>query len=296
MPVQFPSAEMLQFEQWASRYRRSEAEKRQVRNRLMQQLDQLWPGALVNVTRFARAHPELELPIPVVTTRPLERKLGRALLTDCPNPYQLLAFNEAGLLAFLRQKVNRRTSIRTAHKVLANARQALLPPPEIAAVYSASLAQEWQRYQQLEHHQDQLVAEAERLVPTSPAAVLVSVPGMSAYHAARYLAAVGDIERFPSADHVWAFDGFDPVYLQNGDSAWVGHLSKRGDPAFRDTLFLIGQSTARHCPPIRQAFQRAYRAQPRSRVLATLHAAHKANRLLYHLLPTQERYCPMLHR
>jgi transposase len=119
---------------------------------------------------------------------------------------------------------------------------------------------------------------------------------MSAYHAARYLAAVGDVDRFPSADHLWAFGGFDPVYEQSGDSVWVGHLSKRGDPAFRDTLFLIGQSTARHCPPIRQAFQRAYRGQPRRRVLATLHAAHKANRLLYHLLRTQEVYCPAAHR
>ncbi len=133
-------------------------------------------------------------------------------------------------------------------------------------------------------------------MPTSPAAVLVSVPGMSADHAARYLAAVGDINRFPSADHLWAFAGFDPVYEQSGDSAWVGHLSKRGDPAFRDTLFLIGQSTARHCPPIRQAFQRAYRRQPRRRVLATLHAAHKANRLLYHLLRTQEVDCSVAHR
>ena len=87
----------------------------------------------------------------------------------------------------------------------------------------------------------------------------------------------------------------DPVYHQSGDSAWVGHMSKRGDPAFRDTLFLIGQSTARHCPPIRRAFQRAYRAQPRRRVLATLHAAHKANRLLYHLLRFKEVYCPDHH-
>jgi transposase len=295
MPVRFASVQMLQFEQWASRYRRSEGEKRQVRNRLLQQVDQLWPGALINVTRFAKAHPELEIPVPLVTTRPLDRKLVRALLTDYPNPYQLLELNETELWAFLRQKVNRRTSLRTAQRVLGNARQALLPPPEVAAVYSVSLAQAWQRYQQLEHSQRQLDAEAERLVPTSPAAVLLSVPGMSTYHAARYLAAVGDVERFPSADHLWAYAGFDPVYQQSGDSAWVGHLSKRGDPSFRDTLFLIGQSTARHCPPIRQAFQRAYRSQPRRRVLATLHAAHKANRLLYHLLHTQEAYCLTMH-
>src|SRR5512143_272969 len=101
------------------------------------------------------------------------------------------------------------------------------------------------------------MAEAQRLVPASPAAVLLSVSGSSPYHAARYLALVGDVERFASADHRWAFAGVDPVYQQSGDRRWVGHLSKRGDPAFRDTLYLIGQRTAQHCPPIQQAFRRA---------------------------------------
>src|SRR5579859_159221 len=141
------------------------------------------------------------------------------------------------------------------------------------------ITHDWLQYQQLEHDQAQLIAEAERLVPASRAAVLLSVPGISPYHAARYLALVGDVERFASADHLWAFARFDPVYQQSGDSRWVGHLSKRGDPAFRDTLYLIGQSTARHCPPIQQAFRRAYRGQRRRRVLATIRAAHKANRL-----------------
>jgi transposase len=62
---------------------------------------------------------------------------------------------------------------------------------------------------------------------------------MSAYHAARYLAAVGAAQRFPSADHIWAFAGFDPVHEHSGDSDWEGHLSKRGDQL--SNTCLIGQ-------------------------------------------------------
>lgn len=295
MPVHFPSAQALDFEQWAIRYQRSEHDKRQVSNRLLAQLDRLWPGAFVNIKRFVAAHPELDIPVPLVQTRPLERQLVRALLTHYPNPYDVLALSETQLLAFLRQYVGGRPGLHTTRKVLRNAQQALLPPPDVAAVYVVSITHDWQRYLQLEDDQRQLIAQAEALVPTSRAAVLLSVPGMSAYHAARYWAAVRDVERFASADRIWAFAGFDPIYQQSGDGAWVGQLSKRGDPAFRDTLYLIGQSTARHCPPITQAFRRAFRGQRRRRVLATIHAAHKANRLLYHLLLHQETYCPSAH-
>jgi len=295
-PARLPTAQNLEIEQWALRYRRGEHYKRQVSNRLLSQLDRLWPGAFVNVKRFQAIHPELEPPVPLVQTRPLERQLVRALLTYCPNPYNVLAHTEAEMLNFLRAHVGGRPGLHTARKVLRNVRQALLPSPDLVAVYVLAITHDWRQYQQLERDQEQLMAEAQRLVPASPAAVLLSVPGISPYHAARYLALVGHVERFASADHLWAFAGFDPVYQQSGDSRWVGHLSKRGDPAFRDTLYLIGQSTARHCPPIQQAFRRAYRGQRRRRVLATIHAAHKANRLLYHLLLHQECYCPAVHR
>jgi transposase len=295
-PARLPTAQNLEFEQWALRYRRGEHYKRQVSHRLLTQTDRLWSGAFFNVKRFQAIHPELEPPVPLVQTRPLECQLVRALLTYCPNPYDVLAHKEAEMLNFLRAHVGGRPGLHTARTVLRNVRQALLPSPDLVAVYVLAITHDWQQYQQLERDQEQLMAEAQRLVPASPAAVLLSVPGISSYHAARYLALVGDVERFASADRLWAFAGFDPVYQQSGDSRWVGHLSKRGDTAFRDTLYLIGQSTARHCPPIQQAFRRAYRGQRRRRVLATIHAAHKANRLLYHLLLPQECYCPAVHR
>ncbi len=294
LPAHFRDEAALRLEQWADQYRRTELEQRQVSNRLLVQLDRLWPGAFVNVRRFQAAHHDLETPIPLVQTHPLERKLVQALLTHCPNPYDVLALSEAEFLAFLRTAIGR-AGLKTVRKVLRNARQALLPPPTVAQILSQGVTTEWQHYQQLAQQHEQLMAEAEGLVPGSVGAVLLSVPGLSPQLIARYLAGLTDVHRFLSADHVWAFAGFDPVFEQSGDGHWVGHISKHGDPVFRDTLFLIGQSTARHCPPIAETFRRAYRGQKKRRVLATLHAAHKANRLLYHLLIHQEPYVPTDH-
>ena len=292
--ARFATGDALLFEQWSRRYRRNERDKRTLGNGIIRQMDQLWPGAFVNLKRFQKAHPQIEPPQPLVQTRPLERKLVQAILTHCPNPYDVLAFTVEEMVEFLREYIGR-GGVKTARKVLRNAREALLPPPAVAAIYAQNLSDDWRDYRRLLAREAALIQQADVLVPRTPAALLLGVPGISAYHAARYYASVGDIRRFPSAAQVWSYAGFDPAFFRSGDATRSGQISKRGDPAFRDCLYLIGQSTARHCEPIRRAFQRCYRGDKRRRVLATIHAAHKANRLLVALLRDEAFYDPRKH-
>jgi transposase len=102
MPARFPDGHALLFQQWAVRFRRNELEKRRLHNQIMLPMDRLWPGAFVHVKRFKRQHPDLEPPEPFVETLPLERKLVQAILTHCPNPYDVLAFTVEEMVAFLR--------------------------------------------------------------------------------------------------------------------------------------------------------------------------------------------------
>jgi transposase len=129
-----------------------------------------------------------------------------------------------------------------------------------------------------------------QLVPQTDARFLASVPGISAVLAARYLAAIRTVNRFPSAAHIWSFAGLDPVRAESGDSKRIGKISKKGPAALRDTLFQIGQHTRRYCAPIGEAFLRA-RGMPK--IPATLHAAHKANRLCFALLRDRRAYRPV---
>lgn len=288
IPIRLPNVTQLAFSQWMLRYRALDHAKRTLQHGLMSQLDQLWPGAFVNVHQFKKTHPKLAPPTPLVQSRPLERKLVQIMLSHFPNPHEALALSESQFHQFLQQHM--RAGRKTAQKVLRNLRQNVLPPPDIAEIYAVRVAEDWARLQLMMQQLEQLDLEAAALVDDTLAGVLVSMPGMTPAYATRYLAHIQDPQQFAHADKIWAFAGFDPVLNASGDRHQLGKISRKGDPAFRDTLYQIGQSTARHCPPIRAAFKRKYNPREKNHVLSIIHAAHKANRMLYHLLKTQQTY------
>jgi len=289
-PAFLPAAHDILFQHWAASYFRAVRDMRRLTLQLLSAFDRLWPGALVDVARFQRAHPKLSPPVPLVHSKPLERKLVRALILHAPNPHLIRRMSADDLLALLRTHVGR-ASPATARRVLDCAQHALLPPPDITAVLAAHLQHDFDLYLALEARLLALSAEADQLVPDSPAAVLTSVPGLSPCLAARYLAGIGQADRFASPNQVWALAGFDPLPSDSGDARHAGPISKKGDPAFRDALFMIGVHTSRLCPPIADAKARAL-SRGLSPVGATLHAAHKANRLCWRLLLDQLPYDP----
>jgi len=280
----------MRFQLWGQAYRRCQRQRQRLTISLLAQVDRLWPGALVNVKRFHKMHPDLPTPVPLVHSKPLERQRVRAILQHCPNPHYFLALGQAGIQAFFREHLGRcgPATARTAFQVVATA---LLPPPDLAALLADQLRAEFEQYLHLEQRLLALADQAEQLLPDSPAAVLTTVPGISALLAARYLAHLGHPQRFLTATEIWAFAGFDVVSQESGDFRRVGHITKKGDPGLRDTLYLIGLHTAKNVPAIGQAKQRALRRGRRD-VAATLHAAHKANRLCHHLLFHQLPFDP----
>lgn len=293
-PVLHTAGAELRFQLWARAYQQTQREQRRLTNILLSQLDRLWPGALVNVKRFRTMHPTLEAPVPLVASQPLERALVRTIIQQAPNPYEWLERSPSEIQAFFRQHLGR-CGPKTVARLTQLLQRALLPPPEVAALLAERLQLDFQRYLSLEAALAHLKQQAEALVPVSPAAVLLSVPGLSPFLAARYLAHIGHHRRFERAAHIWAFAGFDPIEAASGDGRWVWKISKKGDPAFRDTLYQIGLHTAQHCAPIARAKQRA-RDRGIAKVGATLHAAHKANRLCHHLLFYQEVFDPAYDR
>jgi transposase len=293
-PAFLAAPETLRFQLWGKAYRRVVREQRRLTIELITQLDRLWPGAVVNLKRFKKMHPDLVPPVPLVRSKPLERQRVRALLQHCPNPYHFLALGQDGIQAFYRTHIGRCGSV-TANLAYQLVKTALLPPPEVAALLAEQLQRDFELFLRQELRFQQLADQAEILLPDSPAAVLVTVPGISPLLAARYLAHVGHPQRFLSAAQIWAFAGFDVVTEESGDFRRLGHITKKGDPAFRDTLYLIGLHTAQYLPAIARSKQRAL-DRGKGDVAATLHAAHKANRLCHHLLFHQLPFDPDLSR
>jgi transposase len=289
-PAFLPTDQAVRFQLWGQAYDQTRRVLLRQTVNLISQLDRLWPGLVVNVKRFRQAHPDLEPPTPLVLSKPLERQRVRALLEHCPNPHDFLALGPDGIQAFYRSHTGRCGSA-TAQLAYHLVQNAVLPPPDIAALLAGQVQADFAYYLSLQQRAEALTAQAELLVPGSPAEVLDTIPGVSPLLAARYLAHLGHPQRFISASEVWAFAGFDLVTEESGDFRRVGHITKKGDPGLRDTLFLIGLHTSQHLPTIAQAKQRALK-RGKSDVLATLHAAHKANRLCHHLLYHQQPFDP----
>jgi transposase len=291
-PANLPNQQAIRFDVWASEFRQTYREHQRLALNILTQWDRLWPGALVNVKAFQKAHPKMETPEPLVLSRPLERQLVRLILAENPNPYYWRTLNAELLPSFFHKKGLRCGPV-TAQRIVRLAQDALLPPPHFAATLSERLSQDFQHFLELVAHLDRLQEQAQVLVPQSSAAVLTTVPGIGAYLAAQYLAFVVDPRRFKCADQIWSLAGFDIQQDDSGDRRRVGKITRRGDPAFRNVLFTIGLNTSQSCPAIALAKKHALK-HGKKNIGAILHAAHKANRMCFFLLLHQVPYDPTL--
>jgi transposase len=261
----------------------------QMERQLRQQLDRLWPNAVVNVGQFRKAHPDLPKPTPIIETRPLQRDRLRVLLAHCPNPHDLLALSDQEILDLYRQHVGR-AGPALLHTLRAWASHAVLLPPDV----SASLADQLQRLFGQYVATETLIEEGRGrlvpLIPQTPARHLPAIPGLGEMDAAAYLAGLGSPHRFQRAAEVWAFAGYDTIADGSGDKPErVGHISKHGDPAFRDALYQMGFRVAQNYAPVGLTFLDAF-DRGQSEVEATIHAAHRVNRLCFHLMQQDEPF------
>jgi transposase len=256
---------------------------------LRQQIDRLWPGAIVSLKKFRRAHPNMPEPNPIIQTRPLQRDRLRVLLAHCPNPYDLMAMSDQQILDLYRREVGR------AGPALLNilhtwVQDAVIPPREVATSLSEQVQRLFLQYAATETLIEDGLGRLTPLVDETCARHLPAIPGLGARDAAAYLAGVGSIQRFFRAAEVWAFAGFDPVTDGSGDKPdRVGRVSKHGDPAFRDAIFQMGFRVSQNYPPVSIIFLDAFE-RGKSEVEATIHAAHKVNRMCFHLMKNDEPF------
>ncbi|RMF28792.1 MAG: IS110 family transposase [Chloroflexi bacterium] len=290
-PLVRPTAQQVALLEGVRAYHHLEGHRRLLAHQLYPQIDRLWPGAIVDLKRFRKAHPHLEPPSPIVCSQALDRQRMAALLLHLPNPHDALALGEEGLLALLRREVGR-AGPQTVAKVLRVLREAPLPPKDMAPIYARRLQEDYQRYLEMGKRLEGLRAEIEALAFQTDARFLVSIPGVSPLLAARYYAIVAPIQRFRRAAQVWAYAGFDPISDSSGDGHRVGEVSKRGSAVLREALYQIGFHAAQVCPPIGWAYLRA-RRRGLDQTRAVIHAANKANRLCFTLLREQRPYRPV---
>jgi transposase len=118
---------------------------------------------------------------------------------------------------------------------------------------------------------------------------LMTVPGVNVICAATFLAAVGDIRRFPTTRRLVGYLGLDPRVRQSGSvPAKGGRISKQGSPQARWALVEAAWSVARQPGPL-HAFYARIRAR-RGHQIAVVACARKLAALFCCLLSRGEDY------
>ncbi len=96
--------------------------------------------------------------------------------------------------------------------------------------------------QYLEIHIKELKASLVKEVEAPEIDLLTSLPGVAQYSACGILIEMGDIGRFPDAEHLASFFGLHPTYKQSGDGAWAFRMSKKGSSAMRSILYMCAKN------------------------------------------------------
>jgi len=97
---------------------------------------------------------------------------------------------------------------------------------------------------------------------------LMTVPGVNAIVAATFLAAVGDVSRFPTSRQLVGYLGLDSRVRQSGSTpATHGRISQQGSASARHALVEAAWSVVRQPGPLRAFYQRirARRGHPSRR-------------------------------
>jgi len=138
------------------------------------------------------------------------------------------------------------------------------------------------------------ISEVERLIAHDALAWpelrrLMSVPGVNVICAARFLAAVGEIQRFDNPRQLVGYLGLDPKIRQSGPGpATRGRISKQGSSSARWALVEASWSAVAQPGPMRAFYQRI-RAR-RGHQIAVVAAARKLACLFWILLTRQQDY------
>jgi len=134
---------------------------------------------------------------------------------------------------------------------------------------------------------DALVAK--QALESEEARRLMTVPGVNVICAQTFLAAVGDIRRFPTSRKLVGYLGLDPRVYQSGSSpAKGGRISKQGSPQARWALVEAAWSVIQQPGPL-HAFYERLRAR-RGNKIAVVAVARKLAALFWSLLSRGEDY------
>jgi transposase len=212
-----------------------------------------------------------------------------ALLSRYPTPAQVADLDEAELTALLRSHSQGRLGLDRARLIQQLAAQSI-GSLTAGQAYAAILPAFITGYRTLSAQIKQSTEVVETYLAQTNQ-TLTSIPGVGSVLAATILAEVGDVQRFPSANHLVAFCGLALSEAQSGQARPRRFLSRRGSARLRGAFFQAALVAVNFDPHLRAYYQRRTR-QGLAKRPAILTVARKLVRICYALLKSGQAYSP----
>jgi transposase len=255
---------------WAMHRGRRVQTRTATKNQLLAQLDRCFPGLTV-------ALPDV-----------LGTKVGRLVAAEFADPHRLAAL---GVTRFVRFAANRGLRVRrsTADRLVAAARAAL--PCSEAQVARQVLADDLVLLACLDVQIVAAEAKLAQLLPDTPFAPLITVPGWGTVRAGNYGAAVGDPGRWLGARQLYRASGLSPTQHESAGKRHDGSISREGSVALRRALIDLGIGLW-HADPAARRYGQQLRARGKKGGVIGCAMAHRANKIAYAMVRDQSSYDP----
>ena len=118
---------------------------------------------------------------------------------------------------------------------------------------------------------------------------LMSIPGVNFYLASLLSSYIGDIHRFPDADHLASFFGIVPAERNSSSMRRVGHMTKDGPNNARMALSLMVDTVAMHDARLREYYRKEKMRTGKGK-LAHVLTMRKLVRMVYTMLTRRENW------
>lgn len=143
------------------------------------------------------------------------------------------------------------------YKAIARLRRQMDAVRQVPGPAAAQVAQRMQEeLTQLRRSQKQVEKTIAQHANNHNVQQVCGIKGIGVVTAATVVNRIGDIRRFPSADHLKSYLGLYPCKRQSGKYKGFVRLAKHGDRLIRHQLFNCAKAAARFNPACRQLYER----------------------------------------
>lgn len=256
---------------WAAHRRRKVKAHTALANQVLGQLDLVFPG-------LGGCFDDI-----------LGAKAGRVIIRELADPRRVRRLGVEGLRRYVARRGVRLHRPKAA-RIVAAARDVLrLPDAEFAPLLDV-LAADVALLDALDTEVVRAEEELARVLPATPAGVLVTLPGVAVVRASNYGSEIGDPWRFPNAEAAYRFSGLVPRSYESAGRARSGQrISREGSAELREAILELGRGLAQHDPDF-MAYRARLLANHKKKSVAAVAVGHRAHRLAFALLRSQQAY------